>query len=194
MNTLTRRVLLAAPGVSLAVVGATHPPRLTYDSAQHWWVMHLAGTFVFPLVGVALVALVWGRRDPLAWVVYVGSFVYACAYTALDVISGLAAGWVTDRLGPGVERPDEVRYLFEIGGRLGDVGEAGLMFAVAAVSVDAVRRRGVSSLPAAGLLVLGAWGVLVDHIFWPWGALGAGFIGLGTALLDHPRLRPAPVP
>ncbi len=193
MSTLSRRVVLAAPGVSLAVVGATHPPRLTYDSAQHWWLMHLAGVFVFPLVGAALAALVWGRRDPLAWVVYAGSFVYACAYTSLDVISGLAAGWVTDRLGPGVERPDEVRYLFEIGGRLGDAGELGLMFAVAALSVDAVRRVGPVALPGAVMLVLGGWGVVVDHIFWPWGALGAGLLGLGSALLDDPRLR-RPVP
>jgi len=29
------------------------------------------------------------------------AYVYAVAYTALDVISGVAAGYVTDRLGPG---------------------------------------------------------------------------------------------
>ncbi len=189
MSPMLRRALLAAPGVSLAVVGATHPSGLSYPTSQHWFLMHLAGIFVFPLVGVAFVAVIQGRRDPLAWVVYLGSFVYATAYTALDVISGVAAGWVTYRLGPGQLRPDEVRYLFEIGGTLGDVGEAGLMFAVAALSVDAVRRVGPRVLPGAALLVLGGWGVVVDHIFWPWGALGAGLLGLGTALIDDTRLR-----
>jgi hypothetical protein len=62
---------------------------------------------------------------------------------------------------------------------------------VAALAVDGVRRAGPRVLPGAVLLVLGGRGVVVDHIFWPWGALGAGLIGLGTAVLDDPRLRSA---
>lgn len=174
-------LLRALPGVALGVAGATHPHRLTPDSAQHWWVMHVVGLVVFPLVGVALVSLVWPRRDPLALLVLVGSAVYATFYTALDVISGIAAGYVTDSLGD-VPRPDEVRLLFRIGGSLGDVGEWGLLVAAGALAVDVVRRTGARGLAAAALLVAGAVAVAVDHIFWPWGALGAAALGVGTAL------------
>lgn len=60
---------------------------------------------------------------------------------------------------------------------------------VATLAVDGVRRAWPRVLSGAVLLVLGGWGVVVDHIFWPWGALGAGLIGLGTALVGDPRLR-----
>ena len=61
---LRRLVLLALPGVALGIAGATHPHSLSYPTSEHWWQMHVAGMFVFPLVGVALMALVWARRDP----------------------------------------------------------------------------------------------------------------------------------
>ncbi len=176
----TRPVLLAAPGVALGVVGATHPAHLTPATAHHWWVMHVGGLLVFPLVGVALASLVWHRRDAIALVAMGGAAVFAYFYTALDVVSGIAAGWVTDRLGD-VPRPEEVRLLFQIGGRLGEVGEWGLVVAVAAVSLDVVRRAPAAGAAAAVLLVAGSAGVVLDHIFWPWGSLGAIALGLGTA-------------
>lgn len=185
-----RLVLLALPGLALGAAGATHPGSLSYPTSEHWWQMHLVGMFVFPLVGVALAALVWGRRDPLALAVYGGAFVYAVCYTALDIISGLTAGWVTYRLGPGQLRPDEVRYIFEIGGRVGDAGEWGLAVAAVAASVTALRRAGLAALGGASLLLLGTWWVMVDHIFPPYGALGAALLGLGTAGLGWALGRP----
>lgn len=178
---LRRLVLLALPGVALGVTGATHPVSLSPATAQHWWLMHLAGMFVFPLVGIALISLVWGRRDPLALVLQAGAFVYAVCYSALDVISGVTAGWVTDRLGPGEPRPDEVRYVFEIGGRIGDVGEWGLLVGAGAACVEVARRTGWPALVGAVPLLLGTWWLLEDHIFPPYGALGAALVGLGTA-------------
>ncbi|QIK67096.1 hypothetical protein G7072_12740 [Nocardioides sp. HDW12B] len=176
-----RLVLLALPGLSLGVVGATHPGSLSYPTSHHWWQMHLAGMFVFPLVGLALSVLVWGRRDPLALVLHAGAFVYAVCYTALDIISGLTAGWVTYRLGPGQLRPDEVDYIFQIGGRVGDVGEWGLLVAVGAASIEVARRTGWVALPGTAMVLLGAWWVAEEHIFPPYGAAGAALIGLGTA-------------
>ena len=84
-----RACLFATPGAALAVVGTTHPHTLSYSSSAHWTIMHVIGLLVFPLVGAALTGLVWRRTDPLAPVVGVAAYVYATAYTALDVIAGI---------------------------------------------------------------------------------------------------------
>ena len=175
-------VLWALPGLTLAVAGFFHPMHLTHDSSGTWWGLHVAGLFAFPLVGVALMALFRGRRDLVAGVAVVAAFVYATAYTALDVINGIGAGFVTSRLEPMAPRPDEVRSLFAIGGPLGEVGSWALLLAAVVVSLDALSRAGVRAAPGL-LLVPGAWLVHTDHIFWPVGALGIGLVGVGTGWL-----------
>jgi len=183
-----RAVLLALPGVALGAAGLLHPMHLTHDSARTWWVLHVVGLFVFPLVGVALTALVRGRRDPVALLVVVAAFGYACAYTALDVVNGIAAGYVTDRLGPGRPRPAEVGYLFDIGRPLGEWGSWALVLAALVVVVDAVLRSGRGSrvrvLPAA-LMLPGAYLVHAHHIFAPLGAAGMVLVGLSTGWLAY---------
>ena len=173
-------VVLALPGLALAVAGLFHPHHLTYATSHAWWTLHVPGLFVFPLVGVALMVLMRGRSDVVAWVVVLASFVYATTYSALDVINGIAAGYVTWSLGPGVPRPDEVRFLFEIGSPLGRIGSWALILAAVVVAVDALRRHGLRALPGLAL-VLGAVLVHVDHIFSPWGSLGMLLVGVGTA-------------
>ncbi len=79
----------------LAVAGLFHPHHLTYDTSTRWWTLHVPGLLVFPLVGLALAALVGGRRDPVAWAVRLTAYVYATFYSALDVVSGIGAGYVT---------------------------------------------------------------------------------------------------
>ena len=178
----SRSILCGAPGVVLGVAGLWHPQHLTGATADRWWVLHVAGLFVFPLVGVALVALVWGRRDVTAVLVTVLAYVYATAYSALDVISGIAAGYVTSRLPSGAPRPDEVRSLFAIGTPLGHVGSVALVLAAALLTLDAVRRRGgigAVGLPAVlGALMLHRW-----HIYPPYGSAGIALVGVGTGLL-----------
>jgi len=183
--TLTRRrkaVLCALPGVVLGVAGLWHPAHLTSATAHAWWTLHVAGLFVFPLAGVALMALVWGRRDAVAVLVVLASFVYSTAYSALDVLSGIGAGYVTDRLPAGTPRPDEVRSLFAIGTPLGHVGSVALIVATLLVTLDAARRVGARA--AVGLLaVLGAVLVHRFHIYPPWGSSGIALVGLGTGML-----------
>ncbi len=112
----------------------------------------------------------------------VAAFVYATAYSALDVLSGIGAGYVTDHLPAGTPRPDEVRSLFAIGTPLGHVGSVALILATLLVTLDAVRRVGVRA--AVGLLaVLGAVLVHRFHIYPPWGSSGIALVGLGTGLL-----------
>lgn len=175
-----RAALLAAPGVLLGLVGAMHPPYLTYTTSEHWTIMHLVGLFVFPLVGAALMALVWGRRDPLALIVIAAAYVYATAYTALDVISGAGAGYVTYRLGPGQLRPKEVSYLFHLGGHLELVGAAGLFIAGVAVGIDAIRRFGPAAVIPALAMTAATISFFTSHIFWFRGAFTVFVIGLAT--------------
>ena len=175
-------IAFGLPGLALAVAGLFHPHSLSHHSAQQWFLLHIAGLAVFPLVGVALGALMGRRRDVIAWTVRVTAYVYATFYSALDVISGIAAGYVTRELGPGAPRPDEVRLLFRIGSPLGEIGSWALLVCCAVAVADQLHRRGVVALPGIVLLP-GAWLVHVDHIFAPGGAIGMGLIGLGTAWL-----------
>lgn len=185
-------VLSASPGLVLAVVGFFHPAHLTSMTSHTWWGLHVAGLFAFPLVGVALATLFRGRRDLVAGVAVLAAFIFATAYSALDVINGIGAGYVTWRLAPGSPRPDEVRSLFAIGGPIGEIGSWSLLLAAAVVCVDALLRQRVHALP--GLLLLpGAWLVHTDHIFWPFGALGIGLVGLGTGWLAGTRIHPEPI-
>ena len=167
------------PGLALAVAGLFHPHSLTHLSAQQWFLLHIAGLAVFPLVGLALGALMGRRRDVLSWTVRVTAYIYATFYSALDVISGIAAGYVTRELGPGTPRPDEVRLLFRIGSPLGEIGSWALLACCAVTVADQLHRRGLVALPGV-VLVPGAWLVHVDHIFAPGGAIGMGMIGVGT--------------
>lgn len=159
-----------------------HPHHLGYSTSQRWWLLHVVGVFVFPLVGVALMALMRGRRDPVAWLVVVSSYIYATAYTALDVISGVAAGYVTHRLGPGVPRPAAVSLLFRIGTPIGVVGSIALIAAVVVLLTDSAARLRLLALPAA-LMLPGAVLVHLHHIFAPQGATGMALIGLSTGWL-----------
>ncbi|WP_051551283.1 hypothetical protein [Nocardioides sp. URHA0020] len=191
MRRLGLPALLALPALCLAVAGLFHPHHLTYDTSWRWFTLHLPGLLAFPLVGVALAALVRLRTDPFAWAIRLTAYVYATFYTALDVISGVAAGYVTHELGPGVPRPDAVRLLFRIGTPLGEIGSWALLVTCALVLVDQVRRHGASGAVALVLLP-GAWLVHVDHIFSPRGVLGMVLVGVGTgavALVDATRSR-----
>ena len=175
-------LLLALPGVLLAAAGLFHPTGLSYDTAQRWYLLHLPGLLVFPLVGWALADLVTGRRDVVAWVVRLTAYVYATFYTALDVVSGIGAGYVTRQLGPDVPRPEAVSLMFRIGTPLGEVGSWALLACVVVLLADRVRALGAGGL--VGLVLLpGAWLVHTEHIFSPLGVLGMVLLGAGSAAL-----------
>ena len=170
--------LLAAPGLILAVAGLFHPHHLSYDTSYRWFALHVPGLLVFPLVGLALAELVHGRRDAVAWVVRVAAYVYATFYSALDVISGIGAGWVTHELGPGVPRPEAVSLMFRIGTPLGEVGSGALIAVCSILVADQLFRH--RAWPVV-LLVPGAVFVHVGHIFAPEGVAGMALLGIGTA-------------
>lgn len=175
-------VVVALPALALALAGLFHPHHLSPDTARLWYALHLPGLLVFPLVGAALSFLVRGRGDAIAWLVRVTAYAYATFYTALDVVSGIGAGYVTWRLGPGVPRPEAVSLMFRIGTPLGEVGSWALLVCCVALAVDQIRRGGVRNAPAL-LLVAGAWLVHIGHIFAPVGVAGMTLIGLATGWL-----------
>jgi hypothetical protein len=185
-----RALLYAAPGVLLAATGVFHPARLTYATSAQWTLVHVVALLLLPLMGVALAELVWNDRSPLARTVVLGSFVYATAYTALDVAEGISAGYVTYRLGPGVPRSEAVPLLFDIGEAIGSVGVLGLVAAAIAMAALAGRRAGMRALAPGALLVVACLSFLDSHIT-PWrGVLTVLAIGIATgwlALIVVPR-------
>lgn len=188
-------LLLAAPGVLLGVTGMTHPQRLDPDTAEHWFWMHVAGVFVFPLVGAALAWLVRGRRDLVAVGIMATAFVYAVLYTALDVVSGIGNGYTTWQLGEdAVPRPRAISLAFQIGTRMGDIGAWALFACAVLVSLDVLRRRGLGVITVVPvvLLVAGSWFIREEHIFWPGGAISCIAIGIATGMLG--AIRPASEP
>jgi hypothetical protein len=178
----TTTLLAALPALVLTVAGLFHPHSLTTATADTWFRLHLVAMFVFPLVGIGLVVGLAGRRDPVAWLVRLAAFGYAVAYTALDVISGVTAGYVTSRLPDGTPRPEEVSLIFGIGTPVGELGSWALLVATSLLLLDGLRRLGPRAV-ALVVLPVGAWLVHVDHIFAPEGVVGMALIGVGTALV-----------
>ena len=188
-------LLLAAPGVLLGVTGMTHPQRLDPDTAEHWFWMHVAGVFVFPLVGAALAWLVRGRRDLVAVGIMATAFVYAVLYTALDVVSGIGNGYTTWQLGEdAVPRPRAISLAFQIGTRMGDVGAWALFVCAVLVTFDLVRRRGLRVLTVAPAVLLlgGSWFIREEHIFWPGGVISCIAVGIATGLIGATRFDDEP--
>lgn len=184
-------VLLALPALLLAVAGLFHPQQLDYETSWRWYALHVPAMLLFPLVGAALATLVRGRRDLVSWWIRGTAYVYAVFYTALDVISGVGAGFVTSQLGPDVPRPDAVRLLFRIGTPLGEIGSWALIACCAALALDQVLRFRQSALVGL-LLVPGAVLVHEGHIFSPVGVAGMALVGVGTGALAQNWLKPHP--
>jgi len=170
-------------------VGATHPASLTYSSSEHWTVMHVVAMLVFSLVGAALVGLVWPRRDPVALAIGLAAYLYAVAYTALDLIAGVAAGFVTYQAGPEAQRTEAVVDLFDIGNQLGELGVWAFLTASVLVALDQVWWHRMRALVPALLLVVAGISFLDSHIY-PWrGVVTVLVIGLATGWLAY--LRPS---
>ncbi|MCH1868856.1 hypothetical protein [Nocardioides sp. CFH 31398] len=176
--------LCAVPGVGLGVAGLFHPHSLSYETSTMWYGLHVPGLLFFPLVGLALLAPVRGRTDAVSWVVRLTAYGYMTFYSALDVVSGIGAGYVTRELGPDEPRPPAVSLMFGIGTPLGEIGSWSLLACCVVLLADQVRRLGAPAL--VGLLLLpGAWLVHVGHIFSPEGVAGMLLLAAGTAGLVY---------
>lgn len=173
-------VAVAVPGLLLAGLGLLHPHALSSATATQWWQLHLVLLPVFPLLAVALGVLLRGENGPLAWLARLAAYGYAVFYTGLDVLAGIAAGVVTERLQGASQVALDLRAL---GNDLGIVGAWALLAAAALTAIVLLRRDGSRALPGAALLVVGAVPLGNEHIYWPTGGLGLIAFALGCGLL-----------
>ncbi|MCK5891612.1 hypothetical protein [Aeromicrobium sp.] len=178
------RLLLAAslPPLAIAAVGMTHPARLTFEAAHHWQVMHTVLLPVFPLL--ALGPWLVARRANRAAGVVAGvlAFVYACFYTSLDVIAGIATGAVKHDGGVGLGT------LFRVAGDLGDIGSYAYFAASAVAVAVAARQLGIlRAAPGAVLVTVGAVMFWQEHVYRPWGVLAMVLLAAGWGWLALAR-------
>src|SRR5687768_8313547 len=85
-------VTACAPPALIGALGMAHPSRLTAHNAELWQAIHIALLPLFPLLALGPWIVARAVHPALARVVAVFGFIYAICYTALDILSGMAAG------------------------------------------------------------------------------------------------------
>jgi hypothetical protein len=176
--------LVTASPLLLAVAGVVHPSALNGSTAHHWAVLHIALLPVFPLVAVGFILPMWGRpRNLLTVLVWAAAFGYACFYTGLDAVAGIAAGTLVERSPQPIDRDLLVIPLYQVGDKLGHVGAYAFVVAALMVCIALYPRHGMRVLPGGVVLVSAGWSFLDSHIFWPRGVVTMLGFAVGFALL-----------
>jgi hypothetical protein len=180
---LTRAAVVAVPGLILAGFSQIHPAFLDETTAMAWWQLHIPLIPMFPLLAAAMWVVLRGENGVLAWVARIAACAYAVLYTALDTISGISAGIVTERLGGS----QAVLDLFAVGDELGHTGVWCLVGSTVVAAVALFPRDGLRVLPGTVVLLVAAWGFYRFHIFSPYGGLSMLGYAVGFALLAAAR-------
>jgi len=163
------------PAVLIGLVGLTHPAHLTQDASAQWRDLHIVLLPLFPLLAVGpwLVARelepVYGRITLLL------GYVYACFYSALDILAGIAAGALKH------DREGGLATVFGYAGDLGQIGSIAYIGATAAAAGCVLRVAGARVLPGAVVALVGAYGFMENHVYPPWGVLSMLAIAVGWA-------------
>jgi hypothetical protein len=193
MKRETTVVVAAVPGLVLAGFGLIHPAFLDETTAMRWWQLHIPLIPMFPLLAGAMWLVLRGVRGGLpggvAWLARIAAYLFACLYTALDTISGISAGLVTERLGGS----QAVLDLFAVGDELGHIGVWCLVASTVLAAVALFPRDGLRVVPGTVVLLVSAWAFYRFHIFSPYGALSMLGYAVGFALLAAAK-RPAATP
>ena len=179
MRTRTGQLFaVAVPHLAIAAIGLTHPVTLTVDSAHHWQVMHTVLLPLFPLLALGpwLVARAVDARSGV--VVGVIAFVYACFYTALDILAGIGGGAIKDAEAGGLG------IIFPVAGDLGAVGSYAYIAATALAAGLALRVTGLSrGLVGTVLVLIGSLLFWQEHVYRPWGVLAMVLLAAGWSWL-----------
>ena len=171
-------VAVAVPHLVVAAIGLTHPARLTVDSAHHWQVMHTVLLPLFPLLALGpwLVARAVDVRSSI--IVGVISFVYACFYTALDILAGIGGGAIKGAEAGGLG------IIFPVAQDLGAIGAYAHLAATALAAGLALRAAGATrALPGIVLVLAGAILFSQEHVYRPWGVLSMVLLAAGWSWL-----------
>jgi hypothetical protein len=177
-----------APPVVIGLVGLTHPAHLTQDASAWWRDLHVVLLPLFPLLAVGPWLVARSIEPVYGRITLVLAYVYACFYSALDVLAGIAAGALKN------DREGGLATVFGYASDLGQVGSIAYIGATAAAAGCLVRVAGARVLPGAALALLGAYGFMENHVYPPWGvlsmlAIAAGWAGMLIAAGRAPGAR-----
>ncbi len=196
----TRRQLVVSlmiailPGLSLSLIGLTHPMYLTDDTAMQWRGLHVVTLPLFPLLALAPWWIARSHSRVLAVITGLLGYIFAAGYTALDVLAGIGAGGLQlDNAGSGKG------VLYDLADALATPGTIALLLAsIIAAGVILVRARSLRARllgVLGGLLVVLASISFVDsHIYWPRGGLTMLAFAVGWTLLIVAERPPASAP
>lgn len=179
MTSSSIRTILAVlvPPVLIAAVGLTHPAHLTQDASARWRDLHIVLLPLFPLLAVGP-WLVARSIEPLyGRITLVLGYVYACFYSALDILAGIAAGALKH------DREGGLATVFGYASDLGQIGSIAYIGATAAAAGCVLRVAGPRVLPGAALALAGTYGFMENHVYPPWGVLSMLAIAAGWAWL-----------
>jgi len=187
-------VLLVLGPVSLAVAGLFHPSPLSAESAGQWHDLHVVLLPLFPMLGVMIWVLlrgVWTGLDGLiANLARLLAYVYACWYTALDVLAGIANGAIVGYGSASGTDVDAVKtVVFGEGNDVLAVSTWAMIGACLLTGVIYVRRIGLLALPGSVVLLGAAWSFRDSHVYPVRGVVTMLAFGLGAMLLALPLLR-----
>jgi hypothetical protein len=177
-RTAHRIAWAGGPPLALALAGLTHPAALDAGSAMHWRDLHLVLLPLFPLLAIGPWLLAREHGPVIGRVVAALGYAYACCYTALDVLAGIAAGalqlgGVTGGVGVAFGQSDAVVR----------VGVLSYLAACVLAAAAVVRRAGPRALPGAALVTAAACSFLSSHVYWPRGVLTMAAAAAGWTLL-----------
>jgi hypothetical protein len=183
--TLGRLAAVTVPSLVLALAGLlVHPSHLDSGTAHRWAALHIVLLPVFPLVAAGFVVPLLGRpRGVAAVVAWIAAFAYACFYTGLDAVAGIAAGTAVDQSPQPVDRGLLVDPLYEVGNRIGRIGATAFIVAAVATCAALWGRHGLRIVPGGVVLLVAGWSFLDSHMFWPRGVFTTLGFAVGFALL-----------
>lgn len=181
-------VAVVVPPLFTAALGLTHPARLTVEDADHWQMMHTVLLPVFPLLALGPWLVARAHDRTVGVVVGLLGYVYACFYTSLDILAGIAGGAIKAAEAGGLG------IVFPIAGDLGAIGSYAYI-AATALAVGVASRSGlVRALPGAVLVLVGAVMFWQEHVYRPWGVTSMVLLAAGwawLAVVTAPRAAPA---